>query len=238
MDEIAEKRIKILLVEDDPNLGFILQESLELPGYAVTRCEDGEAAHAAISKAAFDLCLVDVMLPKMDGFTLARHIRATDEDLPIIFLTAKSMKEDRIEGFKIGGDDYICKPFSMEELMLRIQAVLKRRLKSDRSDQSPGAISIGRFVFDAERRLLVGGAVEHKLTHKESELLKLLCRHRNSILRREIALKAIWGEDTFFAGRSMDVYISKLRKVLSQDERIQILNVHGTGFKLCVRPAE
>ena len=227
-------KTKIIVIEDDPNLGYILQESLELQGFEAVRCEDGEAGHSAFLNEKFDLCLIDVMLPKKDGFTLAREIREIDQNIPIIFLTAKSLKEDRIEGFKIGGDDYITKPFSMEELILRIQAVLKRSKNSHSANHEQKKFVIGSYVFDYERQVLSYQQKQQKLTNKESELLRLLCLNLNQILDREIALKQIWGDDSFFTGRSMDVYITKLRKYLSDDDRIEIMNVHGKGFKLIV----
>jgi DNA-binding response OmpR family regulator len=228
------EKCKILLIEDDPNLGFILQEALELQNFLVTRCEDGEAGQAAFLVGQFDLCLIDVMLPKKDGFSLARDIRKINQDTPLIFLTAKSLKEDRIEGFKIGGDDYISKPFSMEELILRIQAVLKRTQKSREPIPTENIFAIGNYIFNFERRLLKTKDHEQKLTDKESDLLRLLCVHQNQILEREVALKLIWGDDSFFNARSMDVYLSKLRKYLKKDTRIEITNVHGKGFRLVV----
>ena len=226
---------EILLVEDDPNLGTILEESLELRGFTITRCEDGEQGHSVFLKDRFDLCLIDVMLPKKDGFTLAKEIRRINSNIPIIFLTAKSLKEDRIRGFLTGGDDYITKPFSMEELILRIQAVLKRsRIKVD-PEEPPKPFRIGNYQFDYERLSLEHEKDKKKLTHKEAELLRLLCLHKNQILEREVALKLIWDDDSFFTARSMDVYISKLRKYLKKDDRIEILNIHGKGFKLMVR---
>lgn len=226
---------KILIIEDDPNLGYILQESLELQGFVVVRCEDGEAGHSVFLKEKFDLCLIDVMLPKKDGFTLAREIRDFDHDIPIIFLTAKSLKMDRIEGFKIGGDDYITKPFSMEELILRIQAVLRRSKNSQSFNQQQTEFIIGDYIFDYEGQILNYKDSTQKLTHKEAELLKLLCLNLNQILDREMALKQIWGDDSFFTARSMDVYITKLRKYLSDDDRIEIMNIHGKGFKMIVK---
>jgi len=227
------QRHKILLIEDDPNLGFILHENLELQGFAVKLCTDGEQSLAAYHREQFDLCLVDVMLPKKDGFTLAREIRKTNQGIPIIFLTAKSLKDDRIEGFKIGGDDYMTKPFSMEELVLRIQAVLKRSKPVENKTKS--VFTIGKYSFDYEQQSLAIGNKRQKLTSKESELLKLLCLHRNDTLERELALKMVWGEDSYFNGRSMDVFISKLRKYLQEDQTVEIMNVHGRGFKLVVR---
>jgi DNA-binding response OmpR family regulator len=226
---------KILLVEDDPNLGYILHENLELQGFAVTLCADGEQALAVYHREMFDLCLIDVMLPKKDGFTLAREIRQTDEKTPIIFLTAKSLKDDRIEGFKIGGDDYVIKPFSMEELVLRMQAVLKRTKFSASENKDKQTFDIGKYSFNYEQQNLQIGGRQQKLTSKESELLKLLCLHLNDILERELALKLVWGKDSYFNARSMDVFISKLRKYLQEDKNVEILNVHGRGFKLVAR---
>lgn len=225
---------RILLIEDDPNLGFILQESLELQGYKVKRCEDGEQGSAAFLNDQFCLCLIDVMLPKKDGFTLAKEIRKIDQEIPLIFLTAKSLKEDRIQGFKIGGDDYITKPFSMEELMLRLQAVLKRSQKGTTPNLKTSKFQLGKYFFDAETLNLTYLDQTKKLTHKEAQLLRLLCQHKNKELPRETALKQIWAENNFFTARSMDVYISKLCKYLKNDERIEIVNIHGIGYKLVV----
>jgi len=226
---------KILLIEDDPNLGFILHENLELQGFSVKLCTDGEQGLAAYQNSKFDLCLIDVMLPRKDGFTLAREIRRNNQEIPIIFLTAKSLKEDRIAGFKIGGDDYITKPFSMEELVLRIQAVLKRTKPAADDHKSRQTYAVGKFIFDYEQQNLQIGGRRQKLTSKESELLKLLCLHINDTLEREVALKLVWGEDSYFNGRSMDVFISKLRKYLQEDKNVEIMNVHSKGFKLLVR---
>lgn len=226
--------IKILLIEDDPNLGFILHENLEMQGYSATLCAGGEEGKKAYLQGNFDLCLIDVMLPKRDGFTLAAEIRKLDQDIPIIFLTAKSLKEDRIQGLKIGGDDYVTKPFSMEELLLRIQAVLKRYKGQSYSAEATRIFAIGEYEFDYDHQLLKVGDQSQKLTFKEAELLKLLCLHQNQILERELALNLIWGDDSFFNARSMDVFISRLRKYLKKDERVKIVNVHGKGFKLVV----
>ncbi len=228
-------KTKILLVEDDANMGFILQESLELQGYLVTRCEDGEQGQKVFLKGKFDLCLVDVMLPKMDGFSLAKEIRKVDADIPLIFLTAKALKEDRIEGFKIGGDDYITKPFSLEELLLRLQAVLKRSQRAASANAETNQFQIGNYFFDSNNLLLKINDHTKKLTPKEAQLLHLLCRYQNKELPRETALKQIWQEDNFFTARSMDVYISKLRKYLKDDARIEIINIHSKGYKLLVR---
>lgn len=224
---------KILLVEDDLNLGFLIQENLEMQGFEVKLCRDGEAGLVVYQEENFDLCLLDVMLPKKDGFALATEIREHSQQIPIIFLTAKSLKEDRIEGFKLGGDDYITKPFSLEELVLRIHAVLKR--SAGVVDAATNRHEIGKYIFDYESQILRHGEKQHKLTAKEAELLKLFCVHRNEVLDRQATLKQIWGEDNYFNGRSMDVFISKLRKYLGEDRNIEIKNIHGKGFKLIVR---
>ena len=225
---------RILLLEDDPNLGFILQEQLELHGYTVTRCANGMDGTTAYRKGGFILCLVDVMMPKKDGFTFAREVRQGNDETPIIFLTAKSLKEDRIEGFKAGGDDYVTKPFSMEELMLRVQAVLKRSRPDITIAEEPKHFTIGSYSLDAERQILERKGKQQRLTPKEADLLTLLCLHMNRILEREVALKRVWGDDSYFAGRSMDVFVSRLRRHLKGDPRIEIMNVHGKGFKLVV----
>ena len=229
------EKLKILLVEDDLNLGFILEENLELQGFSVKRCQDGEEGYLSFLDAHYDLCLIDVMLPVKDGFTLTKDIRKTNYDIPIIFLTAKSLKEDRIEGFKIGGDDYITKPFSMEELKLRIKAVLKRSQKATTPELLLKEFQIGKYIFKPDDRLLILNNESNKLTYKESELLKLLCINLNQTLEREIALKKIWEKDSFFNARSMDVFITKLRKHLSKDPLVKIINIHGKGFKLMVK---
>ena len=226
------KNLKILLVEDDANLGLLLSEYLKAKGFPVTLKQDGNQGYEEYIRGDYNFLILDVMVPEKDGFTLAREIREIDEAIPILFLTAKSMKEDKLEGFKAGGDDYVTKPFSMEELLARIQAILKRAGQRDDSDLGP--YTIGRFVFDPENRLLKGSNVEVKLTTKENDLLKLLNKNSNSILDRNYALKKIWGDDSYFNGRSMDVYITKLRKHLKPDPSIQIINEHGKGFKLIV----
>ncbi len=230
----AARRSEILLLEDDPNLGFILQEHLQLEGFAVTLCTNGLDGLRLFRRGTHVLCLVDVMMPAMDGFTFARKLRAAEESTPIIFLTAKSLKEDKIEGFRIGCDDYITKPFSMEELMLRLRAVLRRSVPGPGPDVTavPDVFDLGRFVFDQRKRTLRFGTRERKLTGRESDLLRILCLHRNRILDRDVALKSIWGSDTFFNGRSMDVFISRLRRYLRNDRSIEIQNVHGRGYML------
>jgi len=227
-------KTRILLVEDDPNLSLVLQDYLEMLGYDVLLCKDGDEGLKAFKRKGFDLCIFDVMMPKKDGFTLADDVRQTDSSIPIIFLTAKSLKEDRIKGFQIGCDDYITKPFSTEELSLRIKAILKRCKVQNPLTVNKGndIYSIGSFVFDYENMLLTKGDDKQSLTRKEAALLKLLCLNMNKLLTREIALKSIWGENDYFIGRSMDVFIAKLRKYLKEDPNISITNVHGTGFKL------
>lgn len=223
---------KLLLVEDDPNLGQILNEYLALKGYTTTLCRDGEEGLLAFKREQFDLCLFDIMLPKKDGFSMAKEIRRNDSVTPIIFLTAKSMKEDTIEGFKIGGDDYITKPFSMEELLLRIQAILRRTAEKNPQISDQKEFNFGSFHFDYDKQLLVHGNDQTKLTSKESELLRMLCLHLNQPLDRSTALKIIWRDDSYFNARSMDVYIAKLRKHLKPDPTVQIMTLHGSGFKL------
>ncbi len=224
---------RILLVEDDPNLGIILEESLKQHGFSVRLETDGQKGHDAFMEEYFDLCLIDVMLPVRDGFTLAGDIRRCGRATPIIFLTAKSLREDRIEGFKLGADDYVTKPFSMEELILRIRAVLRRSGKGAKH-AAMERIRIGAYLFDPTARTLALGDDSRTLTGKEAELMHLLALHMNDVLSRPAALKKIWGDDNFFSSRSMDVYISKLRKYLSGDGSVRISNVHGKGFRLMV----
>jgi len=235
--EFAGKRV--LLVEDDNNLGAILSERLRLKDFEVTLGVDGEEGLKLFQKDKFDLCIFDVMMPLKDGFTLAKEVRQINPDIPIIFVTAKSLKEDVIEGFKVGGDDYITKPFSMEELLLRINAVIKRmNTKNEVISLKQEVFRIGEFEFQYPfQTLRIHGEV-FKLTSKESDLLRILCLHINNVVLREKALKEIWGDDTYFNGRSMDVFISKLRKILGKDPNVEIMNVHGKGFKLMVKPGE
>lgn len=226
-------KISILLAEDDSNLSTVLVDYLDMLGYKVTLCKNGQEALAVFKKKHFDLCLLDVMMPKKDGFSLAEDIRKENEEVPIIFLTAKSLKDDRVKGFTVGCDDYITKPFSTEELSLRIKAILKRCTIRSRTGEGPaGNYKIGKFTFDPVNMLLKSDEGEKHLTRKESALLKLLIEHRNQIMPRETALKKIWGGNDYFIGRSMDVFIAKLRKYLKEDPSITIVNVHGTGFKL------
>lgn len=228
------KSVKILLVEDDLNLGSILKEFLEVKGYTTTHCLDGLKGLHAFKKNNFDLCILDVMMPKLDGFSLAEQIRKVNKDIPLIFLTAKSMQADKIEGLKIGADDYITKPFSTEELFLRLSRLLKRSSTQQQisTKDQPEEFEIGKYIFNYKNRLLKMNEKEKRLTSKESELLKLLCEHNNKLLERATALNSIWNEDTYFTSRSMDVYIAKLRSYLKEDPSIEISNVHGLGFKL------
>lgn len=225
-----EENLKILLCEDDENLGMLLREYLAAKGYLAELCADGEAGYKAFLRSKFDICVLDVMMPKKDGFSLAQDIRAANADIPIIFLTAKTLKEDILEGFKLGADDYITKPFSMEELVFRIEAIL-RRVRGKKNRES-SIYHIGRFTFDTQKQVLSIGEKSTKLTTKESELLSLLCSHANEILQRDFALKTIWIDDNYFNARSMDVYITKLRKHLKDDDQIEIINIHGKGYKL------
>jgi len=219
---------RILLVEDDVNLGSLLRDYLKAKGYITTLEQDGEKGYRAFKKEHFDLCLLDIMLPVKDGFTLAKDIRIQNPDIPIIFLTAKSMKTDVLEGFRAGADDYMTKPFSMEELLLRIEAILRRTVRTE----PPSTYTLGKYTFDANKQLLTSPDKVINLTTKESDLLKLLCQCPNQVLERNYALKSIWKDDNYFNARSMDVYITKIRKHLSDEPGIQILNVHGKGYKL------
>lgn len=229
-------KAKLLVVEDDPNLGDILQEYLEMKGYEPTLCRDGEEGWSKFKKGKFDLCLLDIMMPKKDGFTLAKEIKKVEENLPILFLTAKNQKDDIIEGLKIGADDYITKPFSMEELLLRVNAILKRTHKSE--DINPLKVyTFGGFTLHYDEQFLDGPKGRHKLTSKENELIRLLASEINNLVNRSHALKQIWGDDSYFNARSMDVYLSKIRKLLKDDPKVQIITVHGEGFKLIVSEA-
>jgi len=229
---MIEQKTKVLLCEDDENLGMLLREYLEVKGYDTDLKPDGEAGYVAFMENRYDVCVLDVMMPKKDGFTLAQDIRSTGSEVPILFLTAKNLKEDIIEGFKIGGDDYITKPFSMEELLFRIEAIL-RRVRSKRVIEKV-VYKMGKFTFDSQKQQLSIGDKSTKLTTKESELLSLLCANANDILERNYTLKTIWIDDNYFNARSMDVYITKLRKLLRDDESVQIINIHGKGYKLIV----
>jgi DNA-binding response OmpR family regulator len=225
---------KILLAEDDKNLGSILSSYLEAKGYPTTLCENGQKAFDAFIAGSFDFCIVDVMMPIKDGFTLAKEIRMVDKAIPILFLTAKAMEEDKLKGFEIGADDYLTKPFSMEELLMRMRAIMRRSQNNSGVEAEQGVFEIGSFTFDYNRQMLKSKDSEQRLTSKEAELLKLLCQKINDVLDRSFALKKIWLDDSYFNARSMDVYITKLRKYLKSDTDIELLNVHGIGFKLVI----
>jgi DNA-binding response OmpR family regulator len=225
-------RKKILLVEDDPSLGFVIQDNLKLKGYDVTLCTDGNMGEEVFFDSPFHLCILDVMLPKKDGFSLARSIREKNKEVPIIFLTAKTMIEDKLKGFETGADDYITKPFNLEELFYRIEVFLRRTQDTNIGDK---VINVGKFQFDPFSFTLKHDDQEKTLTQKEAEVLKLLYRNRDRVLKREEILTHVWGDDDYFMGRSMDVFISKLRKYLKTDPDIQIVNYHGVGFRLEIR---
>ncbi len=227
-----EKNLNILLCEDEESLGMLVREYLEAKGYSAELFLDGEAGYRAFMKKKYDMCLLDVMMPKMDGFALAKEIRLVNSEVPIIFLTAKNLKEDILEGFKLGADDYLTKPFSMDELVYRMEAILRRVKTKDQKNVT--RFQLGKFVFDSQRQVLIYEDSQTKLTTKESELLTMLCVHMNEVLERDLALKTIWMEDNYFNARSMDVYITKLRKLLKADPEIEINNVHGRGYRLIV----
>ena len=227
-----ENKLHILLCEDEESLGMLVREYLQAKGYDAELYLDGEAGYKAFVKGEYDMCLLDVMMPKMDGFTLARELRMINSEVPIMFLTAKNLKDDILEGFKLGADDYLTKPFSMDELVYRMEAIL-RRVKA-RNKQMAVRYQLGRFVFDTQRQLLTIGDKSTKLTTKESELLTMLCTHMNDVLERDLALKTIWIDDNYFNARSMDVYITKLRRHLKDDPNVEINNVHGKGYRLVV----
>jgi DNA-binding response OmpR family regulator len=231
---MADNKKKILLVEDDINLGTILKDYLRVKDFNVTHALNGVEGLNVYSGDSFDLLILDIMMPKKDGFTLASEIRKLDKKTPIIFLTAKSLVEDRIKGLKLGGDDYLIKPFSSEELLLRINNIFKRVTISKEKNKKIKLLTIGKYKFDYLKRILVDKNGEKKLTSKEAELLKLLALNQNEVLERSVALSEIWKENTYFTSRSMDVYITKLRSYLSGDKSVEIVNVHGTGFKLLV----
>jgi DNA-binding response OmpR family regulator len=221
---------RILLVEDDENLGFVVKDNLELIGYKVDLAADGQEGLNQFLNGHYHLCILDIMLPRKDGFELAAIIRKANPSIPLVFLTARSLKEDNISGFQMGADDYITKPFSVEELELRVQALMKRAYETE--EEVPDIFEVGKCTFDYNNMLLTCSGKEQRLTAKEGKLLRLLCMHKNEVLRREDALEAVWGENDYFAGRSMDVFISRLRKYLSDDPNVSIENVHGVGFRL------
>lgn len=220
----------ILYVEDDASLSFLTKDNLELGGYNVTHVADGKSGLQSFKEGEVDLCLLDVMLPEMDGFELARQIRNIDPEIPIIFLTAKALKENKLEGLRLGADDYITKPFSIEELILKIKVFLKRKHITNITDKD--VIKIGTYAYDHKNLSLVKGDLSKNLTQKEGDLLYLLVKHKNNILKRNVILESLWGEDDYFLGRSMDVFISRLRKYLKEDPSLKIENIHGVGFRL------
>ena len=224
----------LLLVEDDANLGFLLQEYLTDKGFPTDLATDGQKGWQSFVDKTYDLCIFDVMMPKKDGFSLAKEVRMSGRDVPIIFLTAKSMKEDTMQGFRVGADDYVTKPFDREELLLRIEAILRRYKKQDDHQEENKLFHVGQYTFDYSHQQLAAFDKSVRLTSKESELLKLFCQNLNQPISRSFALKTIWGDDSYFNARSMDVYITKLRKYLREDTSIQIMNLHGEGFKLMV----
>jgi DNA-binding response OmpR family regulator len=232
---MSAEKINVLLTEDDPNLGMLLREYLNAKGYTTTLADNGKKGYEEFSKGGFDICILDVMMPVKDGFTLAGEIRQTDKHIPIIFLTAKSMKDDKLKGFGVGADDYITKPFSMDELLMRMQAVLRRSLPETATAKKKAVLTVGNFIFDYDRQTLEIDGEEKRLTTKEADLLHMLCENRFDVLDRNYALNKIWGDDNYFNSRSMDVYIAKLRKYLSLDPEVELVNVHGKGFKLLAK---
>jgi two-component system, OmpR family, response regulator VicR len=230
------RKPRILYVEDDVNLSFVTRDNLEMYGYLVTHCPDGAEALTLFMPGAFDLCILDVMLPKLDGFTIARYVRERDPHIPIIFLSAKSMKEDRITGLKTGADDYMTKPFSIEELALRMEVFLKRNRVN--APQSKNTFRLGRYEFNFENLLLTCPDEQWNLTLKEGQLLQLFGRHVNQLLKREEILKTLWGDDDYFMGRSLDVFVSRLRKYLRYDDNIRLENVHRVGFVMRIKERE
>ncbi|MEN9640762.1 MAG: hypothetical protein RLZZ262_2631 [Bacteroidota bacterium] len=229
-----KKKIKVLLCEDDPNLGTLLREYLSAKNFDCDLAIDGQEGSKMYKRQPYDFVILDVMMPIKDGFTLGKEIRHEDKHIPILFLTAKSMKEDTLEGFSVGGDDYMTKPFSMEELLARMNAILRRSSALPEVADQAIEHEIGLYRFDYNKQRLMVDNKEIKLTTKENELLYLLCQNKNGIMERSYALKNIWGDDNYFNGRSMDVYIAKLRKHLQEDSTVEILNIHGKGFKLIV----
>ncbi|MBL4585980.1 MAG: response regulator transcription factor [Flavobacteriales bacterium] len=232
---MSNDKIKVLLCEDDPNLGMLLREYLNAKGYETVLAENGKIGFQKFSEGTFDICILDVMMPVKDGFTLAADIRQTDKQIPIIFLTAKSMKDDKLKGFEVGADDYLTKPFSMDELLLRMKAILRRTMPETDKPKMREQVNIGTLVFDYDRQLLKSDGDEKRLTTKESDLLNMLIENRYDILDRNYALNRIWGDDNYYNSRSMDVYIAKLRKYLAADPEVELVNVHGKGFKLLAK---
>lgn len=228
------KALNILLAEDDENLGKLLHTYLKTKGFEVDLARNGKIAFERFNSSTYNFCIFDVMMPEMDGFTLAKEIREIDKKVPILFLTAKSMKDDKLQGFSVGADDYLTKPFSMEELLARITAILRRSMSNNEKTVNE-ELFIGKIKYEPELRLLHLEDGVKKLTTKENQLLQLLVKNENEILDRQATLRAIWGDDNYFNGRSMDVYIAKLRKLLREDEAIEIMNVHGKGFKFLIK---
>jgi DNA-binding response OmpR family regulator len=228
---MEQKKTRILLVEDDINLGSLLRQYLIAKNYHVDLAMDGEKGYKTFMRNRYDICILDIMMPKKDGFSLAQDIRLINSEIPIVFLTAKSLKDDKLAGFEIGADDYITKPFDMQELLFRIEAILRRTMKRPNGNEQH-SFTLGKFRFDANKQILEVDNKSVKLTTKESELLKLLCNNKNKVLERNFALKTVWTDDNYFNARSMDVYITKLRKHLKADPTIEILNIHGKGYKL------
>lgn len=222
----------LLYVEDDESLSFVTKDNLELQGFKVTHCSSGKAAMAIVKNHQFDLCILDVMLPEFDGFMIAQELRKFDKQVPIIFLTARSLKEDKIHGLRLGGDDYITKPFSIEELILKVQIFLKRRNIIGVVDDNAKEFDLGEYLFDYKNLELKINNSAKKLTQKEADLLRFFIRNKNEVLKRSDILETLWGEDDYFMGRSLDVFISRLRKYLKQDESLKIENIHGVGFRL------
>jgi len=232
---MKEEKPKILYVEDDIDLSFVTKDNLELKGYEITHCKDGQEGWEAFGNTDFDLCILDVMLPKVDGFTLAKKVREINEDIPIIFLSAKSLKEDRIEGLVVGGDDYITKPFSIQELALKVEVFLRRNKISSGKNSSKSIFQIGAFSFNSHSLELSFKGSAKRLTSREAELLKYLCINQDQVVKKEDILLEVWDSDSYFNSRSLDVFISRLRKYLRDDPTIQINNIHGIGFILSVR---
>lgn len=224
-----EDRFNILLAEDDLNLGVLLVDYLEMEGFVVKLCKDGEVALNAFNNNQFDMCLLDVMMPKMDGFTLAKAIRSKNPKIPLIFITAKSLKEDKLKGYGLGADDYITKPFDEEELLWKIKAVI-RRIPAENGERRSLVIPLGKYIFDFDNQSLTIGGKSKRITEKESDILHYLSTHRNHVIKREDLLKELWGENDYFFGRSLDVFITKIRKYLKDDPTLQIENVFGVGF--------
>ncbi|HSN49798.1 MAG TPA: response regulator transcription factor [Bacteroidales bacterium] len=230
-----KKSVRVLLAEDDRNLGSILKNYLDIKGYITTLCLNGQEAVDAFSKNEFDFCILDIMMPVKDGFAVAAEIRLSDKRVPILFLTAKSLQDDKMKGFEAGADDYMTKPFSMEELLMRMQAILRRTEDPERIPGVENIFQLGKYTFDFNRQLLTINGKEQKLTSKEAGLLKMLCTNANEVLERSTALNQIWSDDSYFNARSMDVYIVKLRKYLKEDPSVELINVHGIGFKLVMK---